>query len=132
MNLLNIVEFVASPTESLQRQSCVATILTSSCKTMAEQNNLCQIGGPLVLGKLFVNNFLVTLNVAQFLASLLSVDHPSVRIPVAMCLASMCFNNPNVAKEIVNTSYRDVKIIGYLSMMISRDKPIEMQLEAAR
>ncbi|KAL1516972.1 hypothetical protein ABEB36_000797 [Hypothenemus hampei] len=102
------------PTESLQRQSCVATILTSACKTSTEQNNLCVIGGPAVL------------------ASLLSVENSSVRIPVAMCLASMCFNNPHVAKEIVNTSYRDVNIISYLSMMISRDKPIEMQLEAAR
>lgn len=59
--IMIIVEFLASPTESLQRQSCVATILTSSCKTMAEQNNLCQIGGPIVLGNLVINNFLVSL-----------------------------------------------------------------------
>lgn len=102
------------PTETLQRQSCVATILTSSCKTVTEQNNLCLVGAPSVL------------------ASLLSVDHSSVRIPVVMCLSSMCFNNSNVAKEIANTAYKDVKILGYLSMMISRDKSAEMQLEAAR
>ncbi|XP_050311618.1 armadillo repeat-containing protein 8-like isoform X2 [Anthonomus grandis grandis] len=103
-----------SPTESLQRMSCIATILTSTCKTSEEQNSLCTIGAPAVL------------------ASLLSVDNCSVRVPVATCLASMCFNNTHVAREIVNTSYRDVKVIGYLSMMISRDKPVEMQLEAAR
>ncbi|CAH1123411.1 unnamed protein product [Ceutorhynchus assimilis] len=66
------------------------------------------------------------------LAALLSVDHPSVKIPVATCLASMCFNNANVAKEIVNTSHRNIKIIAYLTKMIARDKSIEMQLEAAR
>jgi len=60
------------------------------------------------------------------------VDHPSVRIPVATCLTVMCFNNANVAEEVVHTSYKDTKIIGYLSMMISRGKPVEMQLEAAR
>ncbi|CAG9761724.1 unnamed protein product [Ceutorhynchus assimilis] len=105
---------LATPTETLQRQSCIATILSSTCKTPAEQNNLCAIGGPTVL------------------AALLSVDHPSVKIPVATCLASMCFNNANVAKEIVNTSHRNIKIIAYLTKMIARDKSIEMQLEAAR
>ncbi|KAH1004327.1 hypothetical protein HUJ04_004100 [Dendroctonus ponderosae] len=105
---------LTSPIASLQRRSCIATILTSACKTVTEQNNLCFIGGPAALG------------------FLLSLDTPSIRIPVATCLASMCLNNPHVAKEIVNTSYRDVKIVDYLSLMICRDKPVEMQLEAAR
>ncbi|XP_066148155.1 armadillo repeat-containing protein 8-like isoform X1 [Euwallacea fornicatus] len=105
---------LASPSESLLRQSCVATILTSACKTTKEQNNLCLIGVPTLL------------------ASLLSVENPSVRIPAATCLASLCFNNTTVAQEVGSTSYRDIKIITYLSVMISRDKPIEMQLEAAR
>lgn len=112
-NIQKLLSLVG-PTESLQRQSCIATILTSSCKTVNEQNILCSVGGPLVL------------------ASLLSVDHPSVRIPVVTCLASMCFDNRDVAKEIVNTMYKDIKITEYLAGMVSREKPTEMQLEAAR
>ncbi|XP_060519249.1 armadillo repeat-containing protein 8-like [Cylas formicarius] len=105
---------LGGPTEILQRQSCVATILGSACKTSIEQNALCSVGGPAVL------------------AALLAIDNYSVRIPVVTCIASMCFNNLVVAKEVVNTSYKDVKVPSYLSMLISRDKPVEMQLEAAR
>ncbi|RZC40423.1 armadillo repeat-containing protein 8 [Asbolus verrucosus] len=104
----------AGPGESLQRQSCVASILGSACKTPAEQNELCSIGAP------------------NLLASLLSVQNSSVRIPVLTCLASMCWNNQSVANVVVNTAYKDVKIPNYLATLINRDRPIEMQLEAAR
>lgn len=111
--LQKLISF-AGPTESLQRQSCVASILGSACKTANEQNELCTIGTPALL------------------ASLLFVQNFSVRIPVLTCLASMCWNNQNTAGIIVNTAYKDVKIPTYLATLISRDKPIEMQLEAAR
>lgn len=104
----------AGPKESLQRQSCVASILSSACKTSVEQNALCSAGAPNVL------------------ALLLVIENCSVRIPVITCIASMCWNNQSVAAEIVNTPCKDQKIPGYLALLISRDRPIDMQLEAAR
>lgn len=112
-NLEKILSF-AGPNESLQRQSCVAKILSSACKSSVEQNALCSSGAPSVL------------------LSLLTVTNFSVRIPVVTCLAAMCYNNPAVAMEINNLSYRDKKIKICLTMLISRVQPIEMQLEAAR
>lgn len=112
-NLQKLLSF-ARPKESLQRQSCVASIISSACKRPAEQNALCSVGAPAIL------------------ASLLAVQNYSVRIPVVTCLASMCWNNQVVASEIINTSCKDIKIPNYLATLISRDRPIEMQLEAAR
>ncbi|CAH1991535.1 unnamed protein product [Acanthoscelides obtectus] len=104
----------AGARESLQRQSCVASILSAICKGTSEQNALCSVGAPAVL------------------AALLSVQNYSVRIPVVTCLATMCFNNSAVALEIVHTSCKDIKVPNYLATLISRDRPIEMQLEAAK
>ncbi|KAJ8948854.1 hypothetical protein NQ318_013507 [Aromia moschata] len=112
-NLQKLLSF-AGPKETLQRQSCVASILSSACKSAVEQNSLCSVGAPTIF------------------ATLLAVQNYSVRIPVVTCLASMCWGNQIVASEIVNTSCKDIKIPNYLATLISRDRPIEMQLEAAR
>lgn len=104
----------AGPGESLRRQACVASIMGSACKTPVEQNELCAMGAP------------------NLLAALLSVQNSSVRIPVLACLASMCWNNQNVANMVANTTYKDVKVSSILATLIGRDRPIEMQLEAAR
>lgn len=112
-NLQKILTF-AGPRESLQRQSCVASILSAACKSAVEQNALCSSGAPAVL------------------LSLLTVPNFSVRIPVVTCLAAMCYKNSAVAAEINNSSYKDKKIKVCLATLISRVQPIEMQLEAAR
>lgn len=112
-NLQKILNF-AGPRESLQRQSCVASILSAACKSAVEQNALCSSGAPAVL------------------LSLLIVPNLSVRIPVVTCLAAMCYKNRAVASEINNSSYRDKKVKACLASLISRVQPIEMQLEAAR
>ncbi|KAG5874974.1 hypothetical protein JTB14_026375 [Gonioctena quinquepunctata] len=112
-NIKKLLTF-AGPRESLQRQSCVASILTSACKSSAEQNIICSVGAPAVL------------------AALLHVQNYSVRVPVVTCLATMCWNNPVVAGEIINTSCKDVKVPNYLEILISRDRPVDMQLSAAR
>lgn len=112
-NLQKLLSFVG-PKDSLQRQACVASILSSACKSPAEQNALCQVGAPRVL------------------STLLTIENSLVRIPVITCLASMSWNNQSVAAEIANTTCQDMKIPNYLANLISRDRPIEMQLEAAR
>lgn len=104
----------AGPRESLLRQSCVSSILSSACKTATEQHALCSAGAP------------------QVLAPLLAVQLAAVRIPVVTCLANMSFENKAVAQEIANTTYRDIKVLYIIVFLVSRDKPVEMQLEAAR
>ncbi|CAG9832350.1 unnamed protein product [Diabrotica balteata] len=112
-NLQKLLSF-AGPKDTLQRQSCVANIITSACRGPAEQNILCSIGAPATL------------------ASLLSVQNYSVTIPIVTCLATMCFNNSVVAGVIVNTSCKGIRIPDYLEILISRDRPIDMQLGAAK
>lgn len=104
----------AGPREGLLRQSCVSSILSCACKTVSEQNSLCAAGAP------------------QVLAPLLAVQLAAVRIPVVTCLANMSHENKAVAQEIVNTTYRDIKVLYIIVLFVSRDKPVEMQLEAAR
>lgn len=104
----------AGPRESLLRQACVSSILSSGCKTVAEQNALCAAEAHKVL------------------APLLAVQLAAVRIPVVTCLANMSFENRAVAQEIANTTYRDIKVLYIIVFLVSRDKPVEMQLEAAR
>lgn len=105
---------LAGQKESVLRQSCVASILSSACKTVSEQNALCAVGA------------------AHVLASLLIVQHSAVLIPVLTCLATMSYENKTVATEIYNTSCNDIKVPSILVLLVCRDKPVEMQLEAAR
>ncbi|XP_017772373.1 PREDICTED: armadillo repeat-containing protein 8-like isoform X2 [Nicrophorus vespilloides] len=111
--LKKLLEF-AGPTDSLLRQSCVASILTSACKSPNEQNALCTVGAP------------------RILASLISVEHVAVRLPVLTCLAAMCYNNRVTSEQIANTTYQDLKIPCHLVEFVNRDKPVEIQLEAAK
>ncbi|CAH0546237.1 unnamed protein product [Brassicogethes aeneus] len=112
-HLQKLLSFAGSQ-ESLQKQACVASILSTACKSPAEQSALCQVGAPAVL------------------SDLLAIENCSVRVPVMSCLASMCWNNQAVASEIVNTQCKDIKIPNYLANLISRDRPVDMQLEAAK
>ncbi|XP_056648936.1 armadillo repeat-containing protein 8-like isoform X1 [Diorhabda sublineata] len=104
----------AHPKDSLQRQSCVANILTSACRGPQEQTILSTIGAPAAL------------------TTLLSVQNYSVTIPIVTCLATMCLNHPVVAAVLVDTTCKGIKLPDYLGILISRDRPIDMQLGAAR
>lgn len=98
----------------LLRQSCVATILSTAIKGAAEQNVLHSAGA---------------INV---LAWLLRVDNAAVRVPVLACIASLCFENKNISLEFFNASMGDTTIPLLLVNLVSRDKPVEMQLGAAK
>lgn len=104
----------ASRRENLVRKACVASILSCACKNAAEQNALSAAGAPAIL------------------ARILAVRNFSVTIPVVTCLSAMCWNNPLVAVDIINASCRDIKLPYYLATLVSRERPIEMQLEAAK
>lgn len=105
---------LAGPNESLIRQSCVANILSTVCKSNPEQNTLQSVGAISVL------------------SSLLSVDNAAVRVPVLSCIATLCFENKEISKEFCNASCNQVKVPTLLVFLVSRDKPIEMQLGAAQ
>lgn len=105
---------LGGPGESVLRQSCVASILGSACREATEQNALCSVGAH------------------EVFASLLTVPYTVVLIPVLTCLGSMCFENKAVAAEVYNASYRDIKVPSILVHFVCRDKPADMQLEAAR
>lgn len=113
VHLQKLLSF-AEPEENVLRQSCVASILSSLCKGASEQNALSSAGA------------------AHVLTSMLGICHTAVRIPTLTCLAAMAFENRTVAEEITNTVYKDAKVTTILARLLSRDKPIEMQLEAAR
>nr|XP_023018870.1 armadillo repeat-containing protein 8-like isoform X1 [Leptinotarsa decemlineata] len=112
-NIQKLLTF-ASPKESLQRQSCVASILTSACKTAVDQNIVCSVGAPAVLG------------------ALLDVSNNSLRISVVTCLAAMCLNNPLAANEIKNTTHNQKIIPHHLIIFMSREYPIDVQLSASK
>ncbi|XP_018336803.1 armadillo repeat-containing protein 8 isoform X2 [Agrilus planipennis] len=111
--LQKLLSFV-NPSENIPRQACVATILSCACKGPVEQKALCAAGAP------------------QVLAVMLCMQHIAVRIPTLTCLAAMCYENKEVAAEVANTVYHDVMIPNLLVSLLSRDKPIEMQLEASK
>ncbi|XP_022910003.1 armadillo repeat-containing protein 8-like isoform X2 [Onthophagus taurus] len=101
---------------SLLRQSCVATILSTACRCMMEQNSLCSVGAP------------------QILASVLAIPNTEIRVAVLKCLSAMCFENRTVASEVAGATsrYGSVQVLNLLTSLVSRDKPVEMQLEAAK
>lgn len=76
--------FIVATDQSVVCQSCVTNVLAASCKTAEEQNALCAARAP------------------QLLAPLLASPHLQVQMPTLNCLINMCWENPQVAKEIVN------------------------------
>lgn len=65
-------------------QSCVASVLSVSCKTTEEQNALCAARAP------------------QILTALLASPHLQVQLPTLNCITNMCYENSAVAREIAN------------------------------
>ena len=102
------------PTESLIRQSRITNILSHACKSFEEQNILSYLGA------------------AQIFPVLLGVHNTAIRIHTLACMAAFCYKNPMIAHELVETTYRCIQVPKLLSPLVSRDKPVEMQLEAAR
>lgn len=103
---------LAGPTQSILRQSCVSAILSTTVKGLPEQNVLYSAGAITVL------------------SWLLCVDNIAVRVPVLGCIATLCYENRTISNEFFNVN--DVKVPALLVCLVSRDKPVEMQLEAAK
>lgn len=106
----------AIPEETMLRQSCVTNILSSACKSSAEQNMLCSAGAP------------------QILITLLSVKNLAVRLPTLTCIAAICFENRNVSTEVTNIIFNKGPPgqPNLFVSMLARDRPIDLQLKMAK
>lgn len=100
--------------ENLSRQACIAHMLSALCRGLPEQNLLCSVG------------------TQQVLATLLNIENSAVRLPTLTCLAAMCFENRNVAVEVVNTMFRNVESPNIFVSLLARDRSIETLLETAK
>ncbi|KAI4471295.1 armadillo repeat-containing protein 8 [Holotrichia oblita] len=100
--------------QNLSRQACIAHTLSALCRGLPEQNLLCSVG------------------TQQVLATLLSIENSAVRLPTLTCLAAMCFENRNVAVEVVNTMFRNVESPNIFVSLLARDRSIETLLETAK
>lgn len=103
---------------SITCQVCASVILTTACKTTAEQNILLTCG---------------TINV---LTMHLESKLTDVQLPALSCLANMCYQNPQVAAVIAASSSSknsDGKpLLAILGKLMGRGRSTLIQLEASR
>lgn len=104
--------------KSVTCQICMATILTTACKTSDEQSLLMKGGAIDAL--------------AQQLESKLN----QVQLPALACLANMCYQNRTVSTIVANTKIKNDNnnktIPTILGLLIGRDKNTLVQLESSR
>ncbi|CAD6242395.1 GSCOCG00009480001-RA-CDS [Cotesia congregata] len=103
---------------SVTCQVCVATILTTACKTADEQNALMK-GGAI-----------------ETLAAQLDSPLADVQLPALACLANMCYQNHLVSTVVASTStgmtLKLAQLPALLGQLIGRERSSLIQLEAAR
>ncbi|XP_034940487.1 armadillo repeat-containing protein 8-like [Chelonus insularis] len=103
---------------SITCQVCVATILTTACKTSEEQNALMKGGA------------------VETLAAQLDSPLAEVQLPALACLANMCYQNHLVSTVVANMSTgkgsQSKPLPALLGQLIGRERGSLVQLEAAR
>ncbi|EFN73279.1 Armadillo repeat-containing protein 8 [Camponotus japonicus] len=103
---------------SVTCQVCVATILTTACKTTEEQNALSKGGA------------------VETLAMQLDSPLSDIQLPALACLANMCYQNHMVSVMVASASTNNTvhgKLVPVaLGQLMGREKSSLIQLEAAR
>ncbi|XP_011862700.1 PREDICTED: armadillo repeat-containing protein 8-like isoform X2 [Vollenhovia emeryi] len=103
---------------SVTCQVCVATILTTACKTAEEQNALSKGGA------------------VETLAMQLDCPLSDVQLPALACLANMCYQNTMVSLMVASASTSNTvhgRLVPLaLGQLMGREKSSLIQLEAAR
>ncbi|XP_061163815.1 armadillo repeat-containing protein 8-like isoform X2 [Saccostrea echinata] len=107
-HLINILS------KSLCTQECITTIFSNCCKTAEHQNALSRNGA------------------IAALAPLLCSSSYKVQMPTLKCFAVLCYENEMVAKATATATYNGESIPNLLLRLLSRDKPSEMQMAAAK
>jgi hypothetical protein len=101
-------------------QECVANIFARSCKTMTHQVALWHHG------------------VVRQLGSMLTSDRPQVQLPALRFISVLCYQNEGVAATVSATFHENPEtkeqqsLVQLLIQMLTRDKPIELQLAVAK
>ncbi|XP_033210548.1 armadillo repeat-containing protein 8-like isoform X1 [Belonocnema kinseyi] len=103
---------------SVTSQVCIATILTTACKTAEEQNALSKGGA------------------VETLAVQLDSALSEVQLPALACLANMCYQNHAVSAMVAAASTNNTPqgrlVPAVLGLLMGREKSSLVQLEAAR
>ncbi|XP_063976226.1 armadillo repeat-containing protein 8-like [Diachasmimorpha longicaudata] len=103
---------------SITCQVCVATILTTACKSADEQNSLMKGGA------------------VETLASQLDSSLSDVQLPALACLANMCYQNRTVSTMVANVTTGKEPALkplpALLGNLMGRERSSVVQLEAAR
>ncbi|CAK9797748.1 Armadillo repeat-containing protein 8 [Anthophora quadrimaculata] len=113
-----VPRLVSLASQSVTCQICVATILTTTCKTAEEQNALCKGGAVEILVK--------------------QINSPlyDVLLSALACLANMCYKNQRACAKVMSvttTNTPEGKFVPIaLGPLMGREKSSSIQLEAAR
>lgn len=107
-HLINILS------KSFCTQECITTIFSNCCKTADHQNALSRNGA------------------IAALAPLLCSSSYKVQMPTLKCFAVLCYENETVSKAAATATYNGESIPNLLLRLLSRDKPSEMQMAAAK
>ncbi|XP_048772838.1 armadillo repeat-containing protein 8-like isoform X3 [Ostrea edulis] len=107
-HLINILS------KSFCTQECITTIFSNCCKTAEHQNALSRNGA------------------IAALAPLLCSSSYKVQMPTLKCFAVLCYENETVSKATATATYNGESIPNLLLRLLSRDKPSEMQMAAAK
>ncbi|KAK0167991.1 hypothetical protein PV327_001836 [Microctonus hyperodae] len=113
-----IPRLLSLTSRSVTCQVCVATILTTACKTADEQNALMKGGA------------------VETLAAQLDSPLAEVQLPALACLANMCYQNYTVSLMVANASTtkgsQSKLLPAHLGQLMGRERSSLVQLEAAR
>lgn len=99
---------------SVSNQISVTSIFTNSCKTSEHQAILCANGA------------------VPALASLLNSPVGDVQLATLEAIASLCYQNQRVSALLTVSSFGGKSVTDHLVTLMARDRPIAMQLSAAR
>ncbi|KAM7446608.1 Armadillo repeat-containing protein 8 [Porites harrisoni] len=106
-----LVELLSS---SFSNAECAASILSKCCQGPAHQALLCNMGA------------------VNALMPLLVCDIPKIQQPALLCYSAMSFQNGAVSLAMKSASHEGENLIQIFTKLLSRDRPDEIQLGAAK
>ncbi|XP_044183819.1 armadillo repeat-containing protein 8-like isoform X2 [Acropora millepora] len=106
-----LVELLSS---SFSNAECAASVLSKCCQGPEHQALLCNMGA------------------VNALMPLLVCDLPKIQLPALLCYATMSFQNGAVSLAMKSASHQGQNLIQIFTKLLSRDRPEEIQLGAAK
>lgn len=106
-----LIELLSSSSSNAE---CAASILSKCCQGPKHQALLCNMGA------------------VNALMSLLVCDIPKLQLPALQCYAAMSFQNGAVSLAMKSATQQGKSLIEVFTKLLSRDRPDEIQLGAAK